>query len=71
MRSLISTSSICMPHANDGYLSGVRELSDGLQQLAQDIRAVVQNYSKVIFVGNSIEADAALHFGHYAADTRS
>lgn len=52
-----------LANANDWYLSGVRGLTEGLQQSARDIRAMVQGYSRVIFVGNSMGAYAALHFG--------
>lgn len=52
-----------LANENDWYLSGVRGLSDGLVHSAQDIRAIAEKYSKVIFVGNSMGGYAALHFG--------
>jgi len=51
------------PHRNDWYFSGVLGLDHSFHGSAARIRALIQDYDRTIFVGNSMGGYAAIAFG--------
>lgn len=58
-----------LANTNDWYLSGVRHLGRGMEESVPQLRAIMSDYKRTAFVGNSMGAYAASALGALAGAT--